>query len=340
MESKVNLTSSEIAFLWTSYMNESLSKCMLGFMLKDIEDSDITTIIQNAYDASCQNLDELHAIFKEENFPIPSGFTENDVNMEAPWLFTDVFCLTYVNHMAKIALIAYSSSLSMSKRGDIRQYFTKAITQSLTQYNQSTDISLLKGIEARPPFIGIPNNTDYVSDKSYLRGLNPFNEKRPLNAVEISHLHQNITTNSIGNKLCLAFAQTSQTKVVQDFMLRNSEVSKKHITIFTDILLKEDVEVGQIPDTGVSHSTTQTFSDKLIMFHISLIMAAGIGNYAVAASASQRSDLMVNYERLSLEVAKLAKSGADIMIENNWFEQPPGIKNRKKLAKDKNKNKN
>ncbi|SFM13594.1 Protein of unknown function [Gracilibacillus orientalis] len=90
-----------------------------------------------------------------------------------------------------------------------------------------------------------------------------------------------------------------------------------------------------MPDFGVSDSTTQTFSDKLMMFHMSLIVSAGVGNYATAAAASQRSDLMVDYERLSLEVSRLAKSGADIMIKNNWFEQPPGTKDREKLARNK-----
>lgn len=116
-------------------------------------------------------------------------------------------------------------------------------------------------------------------------------------------------------------------------MLRSKDVSRKHIKIFTDTLSKEEVDVPQSPDVGVSDSTTQTFSDKLMMYHISLMLAAGTGHYATAAAASQRMDLMVNYERLSLEVAKLAKSGADLMIQNKWLEQPPGIKSREKLAR-------
>jgi hypothetical protein len=71
-----------------------------------------------------------------------------------------------------------------------------------------------------------------------------------------------------------------------------------------------------------------------MMFHMSLISSAGIGNYAAAGAASQRSDLMANYERLSLEVARLAKSGADIMIKHKWLEQPPGVKDREQLARE------
>ncbi|MDA6082981.1 DUF3231 family protein, partial [Escherichia coli] len=77
--------------------------------------------------------------------------------------------------------------------------------------------------------------------------------------------------------------------------------ANKHIKIFSDILLQNDIPTPRLPDVSVSNSVTQTFSDKLIMFHMSLISAAGTGNYATAAAASQRSDLAMNYERLSIE---------------------------------------
>ncbi|MFD1851687.1 DUF3231 family protein [Oceanobacillus bengalensis] len=331
----INLTSAEIASLWTSYMNDSMTTCILEFMLKHIEDPEIKPVIQYAYDISYNHVNKLHTIFEHDKFAVPNGFTEQDVNMNAPWLFTDTFSLSYVNHMAKVGMLTYSGFTSMSTREDIRGYFTDALSETAKLYNLTSDIALKKGLNSRPPYIQVPKETDYVDNKKYLSGLNPFSEKRPLNSVEISHLYQNITTNAVGVKLCLAFAQTSPTKEVQDFMLRGKEVSKKHIKIFVDVLLDNDIEAAQVPNVGVSDSTTQTFSDKLIMFHMSLIMSAGIGNYATAAAASQRSDLMVNYERLSLEVARLAKSGADIMITNNWLEQPPGSINRDKLAKNK-----
>ena len=40
------------------------------------------------------------------------------------------------------------------------------------------------------------------------------------------------------------------------------------------------------------------------------------------------------YNRLSLEIQKLSEDGADIMIKNQWLEQPPMAPNRKDLAKD------
>jgi hypothetical protein len=73
---------------------------------------------------------------------------------------------------------------------------------------------------------------------------------------------------------------------------------------------------------------------NLLDSKMSLLSAAGVGNYTTAAAASQRNDLVITYERLSLEFAKFAKSGLDIMIKNNWLEQPPGLLDREKLAKN------
>ncbi|MCM3730826.1 DUF3231 family protein [Fictibacillus nanhaiensis] len=334
-ENKIYLTSAEIACLWTSYMNNSMSTLILRFMLKHIEDLEIKAAVKSAYDIASNQLDQLLSIFEQEQYAVPNGFSEQDVNMDAPFLFSNVFCLTYVNHMAKVGLLASSGFISMCIREDISHFFTQGLIDTSTLHNQTNKIALSKGILARFPYIEVPKETDYVDSKKYLSGLNPFTNKRPLNALEISHLYMNILTNAIGVNLCLSFAQTSPSKEIQNFMLRGKEISNKHIKIFSSILLENDIVTPRLPDACVSNSTTKTFSDKLIMFHIALLSSAGTGNYATAAAASQRNDLALNYERLSFEIAQYAKSGADIMIKHHWLEQPPGTKDREKLAKEK-----
>ncbi|QQK75436.1 DUF3231 family protein [Salicibibacter cibarius] len=335
MPKNVHLTSAEIGSLWTAYMNDSMSACILRFMLKHISDADIKPIVQYAYDLTSDHLKQLRTIFEDESYAFPNGFGEQDVDMNAPWLFTDTLCISFMRHMGKVGMLSYSGFVSLSDRDDIRTYFSQALTEANKLYNQASKIELEKGIAGRHPFIEVPKSSDYIDSKAYMSGFNPFSDQRPLNAVEISHLYMNVLTNSIGMKLCIAFAQTSPRKEVQDFMLRGKDVSKKHTKIFTDKLLEDEIEVSSIPDVGVSDSTTPTFSDKLMMFNMSLLISSGVGNYATAAAASQRSDIATDYERLSLENAKLAKSGADIMIKHQWLEQPPGAKDREKLAKNK-----
>jgi hypothetical protein len=336
-KSKASMTSSEIASLWTLYMNDSLAKCMLGHMLKHIEDPEIKKVVQSSYDLSSHLLDQLHAIFTEEDFAIPNGFTEQDVNPDAPRLFSDLFCLTYVNNMTQLEMIEHSGSVAMGSRKDIRSLFTQALTDTTAIFNQTCEIALDIGLNVRSPYIDVPKETDYVDSKKYLGDLNPFSDNRPLNAIEITHLYMNTTTNTLGFKLCLAFAQVSPSKEVQDFMLEGKDISQKHIKYFTSTLTKDNIQMPNSSDTSITESTTWTFSDKLMMFHMSLISAAGTGNYATAAAASQRLDISMNYERFSLEIAGYAKSGADLMIKHNWLEQPPGTVNREELARNKNK---
>ncbi|HLR04103.1 MAG TPA: DUF3231 family protein [Virgibacillus sp.] len=335
-EHNTKLTSSEIASLWTAYMDDSMSQCVLGEMQKHIENDGIRETVQLAYDMSANHTKELTTIFDRENYKTPTGFNqEDDVYHDAPWLFSDIFCLSFVNHMSILSLVAYSGALSMSFRPDIRDYFTQCLSEAIELYNQSSDIGLEKGINPRTPHIEVPKEVDFIGSKDYLRGLNPFSEKRPLNAIEISYLYTNILTNAIGSNLSLAFAQTSPNNDVQEFMLHANDLAKKHIQSFVSPLTSEDLQIPKLPDVDISNSTTQTFSDKLVMFHMTEIIAAGIGNYATASATSQRMDLSAKYQKASLQAAKLAKSGADIMIKYNWLEQPPSIKNRQRLARDK-----
>ncbi|MEK4967537.1 DUF3231 family protein [Cytobacillus sp. FSL R7-0696] len=335
-EHHTKLTASEIASIWTSYTQDSMSKCVLGYFLEHVEDEEIRSIVQFSYDLSSTHIEKLTTIFQEEQIPTPKGFTyDDDVNMNAPRLYTDPFMLTYINHMAKIGMLGYSGFVSMSARDDIRAYYREGLNETSELYERSSKIALSKGLFVRAPYIAYPSKTDYIDTKKYLSGLNPFSNKRPLNAVEISHLFMNIQTNIMGAKLAISFAQTSSRKEIQQWMLRGRDISKKHVDLFTKSLLDNDIQPPVSSDIAITDSTTPPFSDKLTMFHMSFMSAAGTGNYATAAAASQRSDLILNYERLSLEIAQYTKDGADLMIKNAWMEQPPTTKDKDQLTKKK-----
>ena len=337
-DKQIPLTSSEIASIWTSYMQDSMARCILAYFLKHVKDEEIHTIVQFAYDVSISHIEKLTTIFKEEQIPVPTGFTyEHDVNLNAPRMYTDLFMLSYLTHMAQIGLVGYSGFISMSARDDIRAYYREGLNETSELFERCSKVALSKGVFTRAPAIAYPTKTDYVDSKKYLSGLNPLNNKRPLNAIEISYLFMNIQTNLMGSKLALSFAQGTSRENVRKWMLRGRDISQKHTVLFTQILNDNDIQSPTPSDVFITDSIIPPFSDKLIMFHIAMIAAAGMGNYAVAAAASQRSDLALNYERLSLEIAQYAKDGADIMIDHAWLEQPPGTHDKDKLSKKKGK---
>lgn len=96
----------------------------------------------------------------------------------------------------------------------------------------------------------------------------------------------------------------------------------------------DSLPVPMTYDQEVTDSTESPFSDKLMMFHFSLMIYAGVGNYGIAISESQRTDLVVDYSRFNMEVLKLSEDGASLLIENEWLEQPPMAANRRDLAKN------
>lgn len=332
----IQLTSAEIASIWTAYMIGSMARCMLGYFLSIVEDRDIRSIVQQAHDAFQSRTETLRTIFQQESLPVPTGFTNEDVNMNAPRLYSDSFILEFISHLSRAGLIIYSGFTSMSARKDMRTHFIEGLTFTSTLYDMCAELSLSKGTFIRAPHIPYPTEKDYINSDEYVSGFNPFSNKRPLNAQEISYLFMNIKTNIIGGKLSLSFAQTSPKDKVQDWMLKGRDITKKHIQIFAKILADNDIQAPASPDHSITNSTTPPFSDKLMMFLMSLLNQVGVGNYSTAASASLRNDLIVKYEQLSLEVGRFAKEGTDIMFKNNWFEQPPGTTDKDKLAKHKN----
>lgn len=117
-------------------------------------------------------------------------------------------------------------------------------------------------------------------------------------------------------------------------MYRGKQIAQKHIDIFSDFLKKEELPAPMSWDTAISDSTTPIFSDKLIMFHISAMIAAGNGNYGMAMAASPRRDLGSKYGSLIPEIALYAEDGANIMIKHGWMEEPPQADDRDHLIQN------
>src|SRR5699024_6432470 len=94
-----NLTAAEASSLWTQYMANSLSICMYRYFLNIVEDHEIKAILNLALQAAQSHLVKITRFFNKANYLIPLGFTEKDVNVDAPRLFSDSFLLHYTKIM-------------------------------------------------------------------------------------------------------------------------------------------------------------------------------------------------------------------------------------------------
>jgi hypothetical protein len=326
------LSTSEIANLWTTYINDSMLNCVLQYFLKNVDNSDIKGLkglLEFALKTSQDHLLFLTDLFKKNKFPIPVGFHKQDVNKDASRLFTDEFYLYYLKNMAFIGGNGYSLALGNSARKDVRNFFIKAIQSSSELYDKAVDILLEKGLFVRPAQINIPTKVDFITKKSFLTGW--FGERRPLTSVEIMNLSFNIERNDLGRSLLTGFQQVAQDKDVKEFLSKGTKIASKHVEIFGSILSESGLPTPMVWNTLATESTDFTFSDKLIMFHSAALVAASSSHYGTSLGTSPRRDVGLHYSRLTMEALKYGEDGANIMIKNGWLEQPPTATDREAL---------
>ncbi|PWK05389.1 DUF3231 family protein [Tumebacillus permanentifrigoris] len=329
-EHNIRLTSAEIGHLWSLYISDTMSVCTLGYFLKKLEDAEILPVLEYALHLSKQHLETVTEIFTHESFPIPIGFTDADVDLDAPRLFSDTFILNYLKNMSRIGLAANALALSMCARSDVRDFYVEALASTSELYTRSAKVQLSKGLYIRPPYISIPKQVSFIEHESFMSGL--LGKKRPLTALEVASLWVNSETNTLGRSVATGFSQVAKSKNVRQYMVRARDISAKHVEVFHDLLNEEMLPAPQTWDSDVLDSTHAPFSDKLMMYHIAVLSQAGFGNYGIAASGAMRRDLGPMYARLIAEVATFADDGMELMIENRWVEEPPQAENRNALA--------
>lgn len=333
VENKMNipLTSAELSALWTQYMNDTLATCVNRYFLEKVEDEEVRPIIEWTLDTAKENVSIMQDIFRKENFPIPIGFTDQDVNITASKLFSDTYKLMYLRHMSIIALGAGGSALGLATREDTVTFFKRILEKAVHLQDLTRDLMLKQGTYVKPPVLSLPDKVEFVETKQYLAGF--FGKKRALTSVEVTHLFYNIQTNAIGKALIIGFAQTAESKETKDFFKRGKEIAQKHIDIFSTFLHDEDLPIPMSWDATVSDSTENIFSDKLLMFHVMAMIASGVGFYGASMATSPRRDLGLKYATLIPEISLYLEDGANLMIKNGWMEEPPQAIDRDGLIK-------
>ncbi|RSD25422.1 DUF3231 family protein [Mesobacillus subterraneus] len=317
----IKLTAAEVSYFWTTYLSDTMSVCVFRHFLEHIDDQDIKQLVKHAIDLSQQHVDIIKELFIEEGIEVPHGFSDQDVNLKAKRLYSDIFYLKYIKNMAGGGLGGYSRMLPNIFRDDVKSFYSKALTASIELENEATMIMKEKGLAVRPPFIPYPQKVEYVHKQSFfLEGLD---RRGSLSGTEVTHLHYNIGTNQLGAAISTGFSQVAKSKKVKNYFVRGKDIALKHIAVFRDYLEKNSLPAPAGFEPEVTDSKESPFSEKLMMFHFSLMIYAGIGNYGIAISESQRTDLVIDYSRLNAEILKYSEDGANIMINNQWLEQPP-----------------
>jgi spore coat protein CotF len=307
---------------------------IFSYFINNAEDKEIKSYVQYCQVASSLHLHDYMVIFKKEKLPIPRGTTSEDVNINAPRLFSDSFYITYIKNMAKFALTNFAMSYSECSRPDMRVLIKEHLDRLEEVDRMGTEIMQSKGIYAEPPSVQIPDCIDFINDKTeFFAGF--FAKKRSLSVLELRQLFMNLHSNALGAALMKGFIQVISSEEIYNYLCKGKDLSLKYLKMFSTIFSHEGLDIPPSYEKEVlSRSPKQSpFSDRLILNHVVLLNAYGIGNYALGIAQSQRRDLSAMYGKIILEVGLYADNGADILVKKQWLEQPPLITINEQLVK-------
>lgn len=326
-----HLTSSEVAVLWSSYMNDTMIVCGARHFLTHAEDPDVRELLEFTLQSAGRHIAELTRLFEQEDHPLPDGFSDKDVNLAAPRLYSDVLILFYLLNMAKFGLNANSMALGFAEREDVVAYYGQCLEDSKQLHDRAKLLTQQKGLYVRSPRLPTPDGIEYVRKTPLLNGI--FAKERPLFALEIAHLVHNLKRNAIGKALMIGFSQVAGDSQLRRLFERGRDMARKHVEVFHEFLNKDYLPTPMIWDAEITTSTVSPFSDKLMLFHASTLISSGLGQYGVSISQSPRKDLAAAYSRLALEIADYAEDAAKLAIDRGWMEKPPQAVDRRELAR-------
>ncbi|WP_342043814.1 DUF3231 family protein [Bacillus sp. OTU2372] len=323
------LTSPEISNLWTHYIRETMGICVINYMRKITQDPEIVKVFENAQKLGQNHLNKLKELFNKDDFPIPKGFNEKDVNLEAPPLFTEFFCLNYIHTMSMYAEQSYSLAFTLSIRQDIRDFYYQCNINTMNLYNESLAILEKKDLLNKPPLYSTPDKIKFITTMDYATDL--FGNKRAMNSLECGNIYFNLEKSAITKGLLIAFKQVCKDKEVNKFLEKCIQAANKHMSNFSNLLLTEDLHLPSTYDSEITNSNVSPFSDKLMLFHAGFLFAAAISYYGTAVIYSMRADIVTFCEKAILDDMLVYGSFGKLLIKKNWMEQPPNADDRKNI---------
>ncbi len=318
-----SICSSEIGILWMTYQQQTMLMRMLDYFINKADDGEAKEIMKEISDEINPYTDKIVTIFQKEKVPVPVGFTSEDVNIDVPKLYDNGFDIMFLRLIKKISMGMHALNLTMAYRKDITEMFRELSVITQRCYDKCTQYLLIKGLLQTSPYVSVQKSVEFVKDTKYLGGLNPISGKRSLNTVEIAHIYHAIESNVTGMNMIFGFAQCAQNNDVRKYFTKGGELAKGIVKELNEIFLENNLQIPATAGGNVTTSTLAPFSDKIMMYCVSLFCSFSIGGNSVGTAFSLRNDLPAKMSILLKDIFEYAHEGAKIMIKHGWMEEPP-----------------
>lgn len=325
------LTAGELSHLWENLMNNSAASVVLDYFHRITEADEIRSVCAFALQMVLTDKNEMEHFLKTENYPLPEGFSQKDMNSDARKPVTDVFVLFFLHQMAQTDLVKTAVSLADAVRQDLRKQYSNRMVKSMELHQKAVSLLLEKGLFLRSPFIPSTHEVQPMAKKGFLS--NVFgNNPRSLTAREANELHKNVVNNHIGRSLLMTFYQSNQHTELKELLLRGKALASKLVNEFSSVLIENDLPVAMTWDSHVLDSTDSPFSDRLIAFLLDQMNKLGVANYGYGFAVSARKDIKAMYTRIVADVYQYELDVKNLMIDRGWLERPPMALDRRNLA--------
>lgn len=324
------ITAAEVACLWTTFEQYTLWYCLFRHFERTVRDPATRDIISDVIPLIQYRVQFAADVFQREGIPIPMGFTDKDVNLDAPQLYSDGFVLHMVQALTQVNSTMNVLNLSMAARPDIRDFYSEIVRQIIDVNTRVSDLMLAKGVLPRSPYLSVALEIERIHQPSFFAGF--LGEKRPLVTAEVAHIYLNALRNEVGKALLLGFRQVSRRREVQDYFQKGIQLADNLIGELLELTRDEHVRVSLLHDENITASTEAPFSDRMMMYLTTVLNSIGIGMLGVSMGVSLRSDLVAIYAKYMAQIGDYAKEGLKLMMANDWMEEPPQILDRDKLA--------
>lgn len=327
MTTQVNLRLSapEILIHWNNYLIESMAVHVTTYFIKKAEDKEVKEMLEFALQVAKRGTEGSKKFFEQANHPLPQGFHAEDVNIQAPRVYSDNLVVLIKNRLAQDAMVVLSMSLGASSRSEIRDFFEQQLTDTARITNMCLEIIQKKGLY-HPVYIPTPENIEKVQSQSYLGGI--LFHHRSLNTAEIYQLVTNLQLTEIPSIFFKSFAQFDliQERGLRQHFQRGAEMTEKQLQIFQSLLSAYDLPQFPTWESELTGSTISPFSERLILFKTAVMLSATASRYGVAQSTVMRKDIGVDFMRLMSETLLYAEDSMNLMIKKGYFDQHPLVK--------------
>jgi hypothetical protein len=215
----------------------------------------------------------------------------------------------------------YAVAIPLVMREDIKEFFIYCNNCTTTLLGQINNVLFDKKLISKPPIIPTPDGIDYITKQSYLNGF--IGDVRPLHALEITHLYDNIENNATSKALLLGFYQTVKDEKIKALFKRGLDMTDKAVKQYMEKLQTEHMLTPSYIDHLITTSTYPPFSDKIMLFHKVDMFSMKIRSFGNSLAVNGRRDLGSLYGRTLMNIALFVDDGANILIDKGWMESPP-----------------